>query len=121
VEGALAEWRDRLDPGLVKVAEAGRQIGAVVLVDSRVPLPKNSGGRSIRFVEATFGRDHHRHFKDFLAAGGITAVLEAAALPVAVSHRAVFWRECREVVVVTKEAATADETPQGVGQGTTRA
>lgn len=89
------------------LGEAVRVARHIVVIDSRVPLPRNSGGRSIRFVEATFGRDHHRHFKDFLAAGGITAVLEAAALPVAVRHRATFWRDCREVVLASKEAATA--------------
>jgi len=32
LEDSLAEWRDRLDPGLVEVAEAGRRISAVEFV-----------------------------------------------------------------------------------------
>jgi ubiquinone/menaquinone biosynthesis C-methylase UbiE len=82
--------------------EAVRVARNLVIVDSTVPLPKNLGARGQRFVEATFGRDHYRHFKAFLASGGILGVLEAAALPVAVGHRAVFWRNCREIVVASR-------------------
>jgi SAM-dependent methyltransferase len=84
------------------LAEAARVADHVLIVDSTVPLPRNRGARGIRFVEATFGRNHHHHFKAFLAGGGITGILEAAGLPVTVSHREVFWHGCREIVMVSR-------------------
>lgn len=84
------------------LAEAARVADTLVIVDAISPLPKNREARGIRFVEATFGRDHHRDFKAFLAGGGIMGVLEAAGLPLAVGHRAVFWHGCREVVVASR-------------------
>ena len=84
------------------LAEAARVADTVVIVDAISPLPKNRGARGIRFVEATFGRDHHQYFKAFLAGGGISGILEAASLPLTVGHRAVFWHGCREVVVASK-------------------
>jgi ubiquinone/menaquinone biosynthesis C-methylase UbiE len=84
------------------LGEAARVADNVIIADATAPLPKNAGARGIRFVEATFGRDHHRHFQAFLAGGGITGVLEAAGLPLAVGHREVFWRGCREVVLASR-------------------
>lgn len=82
--------------------EAVRVASTLVMVDAKVPLPKNAGARGIRLVESTFGRDHYPNFKAFLAGGGIMGALEAAALPATVSHRSVFWRDCREVVVASR-------------------
>ncbi len=81
--------------------EAVRVAKHVVIADSNVPLPRNLGGLGIRIVEATFGREHYGHFKDFLSGGGIMGMLDAFGLPVAVMHRSSFWRNCREVVVIT--------------------
>ena len=83
--------------------EAFRVADKIIIIDSNVPLPKNSSGHGIRIVEATFGRDHHRHFRSFLANGGIKGVLEYSGLPVTVVHRSVFWRKCRDVVVLSKQ------------------
>lgn len=83
------------------LGEGLRVASHVVIVDSKVPLPTNMGGLGIRVVEATFGREHYGHFKNFLGNGGITGVLEASGLPMAVVHRSSFWRDCREVVVVS--------------------
>jgi len=83
--------------------EALRVAKRVVIVDSVAPLPRNAGGIGIRIVEATFGRDHHDNFKDFLAGGGIRGILRKSGLPVKVEHSSVFWRNCREVVVVSKQ------------------
>ena len=71
----------------------------LVLVDSTIPLPQNLEAWGIRFVEATLGRDHHRHFRAYLAGGGIPGLLETAALPLTITHRAVICHACREVVV----------------------
>lgn len=79
------------------LSEASRVAGNIIIIDSVVPLPKNFGGRLIRFVEATFGRDHNRNFKSFLANGGINGILESAGLSLTAVNRSVFWRNCREV------------------------
>lgn len=84
------------------LAEALRVAGRALIIDSVSPLPQNPGGRGIRSVEATFGRDHYYHFKSFLAGGGIPGLLGAAGTPVTVHYRAVFWRGCRQVIIVSK-------------------
>jgi len=81
--------------------EALRVARRAIIIDAAVPLPRNAGGTGIRFVEATFGRDHHPQFKAFLAAGGIGGLLKDSALAVSVERRAIFWRKSREVVVVS--------------------
>jgi ubiquinone/menaquinone biosynthesis C-methylase UbiE len=81
--------------------EALRVAGRAIIIDSVSPLPKNAGGIGIRLVEATFGRDHNPNFKAFLASAGIAGILRDSALPVSVEHRSVFWRDCREAVVVS--------------------
>jgi ubiquinone/menaquinone biosynthesis C-methylase UbiE len=82
--------------------EALRVANRAIIIDAAAPLPRNAGGTGIRLVEATFGRDHNPNFKAFLSAGGIGGIIERSALPVNVEHRSIFWRNCREVVVVSK-------------------
>ncbi len=84
------------------VKEALRVAKRGIIIDSVAPLPKNAGGIGIRIVERTFGRDHNEHFKDFLATGGIKGIWEKMGVPLNVEHRSVFWRSCREVVMVTR-------------------
>jgi hypothetical protein len=74
-----------------------------IIVDASVPLPKNLSGLGVRFAEATFGRDHHGYFRNFLATGGIMGLLEDSGLPITIAHRSVFWRNCREVIVVSRQ------------------
>jgi ubiquinone/menaquinone biosynthesis C-methylase UbiE len=81
--------------------EVSRVADKIIIIDSVVPLPKNFSGRGIRFVEATFGRDHNRSFKSFLANGGINGILEHSDLPLTVLNRSVFWRHCREAVLLS--------------------
>jgi hypothetical protein len=83
------------------IREALRVARQVIMIDSISPLPWNAGGLGIRFVEATFGRDHHGNFRRFVAGGGLTGMLDASGLAVATVHRSAFWRNCREVVVVS--------------------
>jgi len=81
--------------------EVSRVADKIIIIDSVVPLPKNFSGRGIRFVEATFGRDHNRNFKNFLANGGINGILEHSGPPLTVLNRSVFWRHCREAVLLS--------------------
>lgn len=85
---------------LLVLKEALRAAKLAIVIDAAVPLPRNPEGLGIRFVEATFGHDHNPNFRVFLRAGGIGGMLERSGLPVSVEHRALFLRDCREVVVV---------------------
>jgi len=90
---------------LLVLKEALRVARRAIVIDAVSPLPKNSGGMGIRFVESTFGRDHNPNFKAFLKGGGIGGILADFSFPIVVEHRAVFWRGCREVVVVSRPQA----------------
>ena len=84
--------------------EALRVASRIIVIDAVSPLPKNAGGIGIRFVEATFGHGHTPHFKAFLKGAGIGGMLRDSRRSVSVEHRSVFWRRCREVVVVRGSA-----------------
>ena len=83
--------------------EALRVASKCNIIDAAAPLPKNAGGLGIRIVEGTFGHDHQRSFKAFLASGGIRGMLEESGLPISVEQSSVFWRNCREVVMVSTQ------------------
>jgi ubiquinone/menaquinone biosynthesis C-methylase UbiE len=72
-----------------------------IIIDAVSPLPKNAGGFGIRIVENTFGHDHLHNFKAYLARGGIHGILEESGLPISMEHSSVFWRNCRQVVMVS--------------------
>ncbi|HSA78514.1 MAG TPA: class I SAM-dependent methyltransferase [Nitrospirota bacterium] len=86
---------------ILALKEALRVASRTIVIDAAVPLPHNAGGIGIRLVEATFGRDHNPNFKVFLASGGIGGLLKDSGLPINVEHRSVFWRNCREVMVLS--------------------
>jgi hypothetical protein len=83
--------------------EALSAAGKSIIIDAFAPLPMSAGGIGIRVVEETFGRDHLGNFRSFLAGGGIRGLLAGSCLPIRVEHAAVFWRNCREVVVVSAQ------------------
>jgi ubiquinone/menaquinone biosynthesis C-methylase UbiE len=82
--------------------EALRVARKCIIIDSVVPLPKNAGGIGIRVVEKTLGHDHNENFRAFLATGGIESIIQESGLQLEIEHSSVFWRNCRQVVVVTK-------------------
>jgi ubiquinone/menaquinone biosynthesis C-methylase UbiE len=82
--------------------EALRVARKVILVDSKSPLPRNFFGLGIRLVEATFGHDHNRNFKNFLKNGGIDGVLRHSLLPLSLESQSVFGSNCREIVIVSR-------------------
>jgi ubiquinone/menaquinone biosynthesis C-methylase UbiE len=83
--------------------EASRVAHKIIIMDAKVPLPKNAHGRAIRFVEATFGRDHNGNFKSFLKNDGINGVLKRSKLPLVVETQLVFWHKCRELIMVARQ------------------
>jgi SAM-dependent methyltransferase len=86
---------------ILVLKEALRTARRCIIVDSVVPLPNNAGGIGYRIVEATIGHDHYRNFKSFLVNGGIRGILQESGLPINIEYSSVFWRKCREMVVVS--------------------
>lgn len=86
---------------LCVLKEALRVADKVIIIDAVTPLPKNAGGIGIRIVEKTFGHDHNPNFKSFIATGGIRGIIEESGLPIQIEHSSVFWRNCREIIVVS--------------------
>ncbi len=84
------------------LTEALRVADKAIIIDARAPLPKNPSGLGVRLVESTLGRDHHNHFCSFLLSGGIMGLLKIMDFPITVLQRSVFWRNCRELVMVTR-------------------
>ena len=84
------------------LSEAARVAERIILVDSCVPLPWNFNGLVLRTVEATFGLEHNPNFRGFLASGGIPALVEDWGRQVDILHRSIFWRGCREVVMLSQ-------------------
>lgn len=82
--------------------EAVRVAHSVILIDSVTPLPHNGGGIGIRLVERVLGYAHNPNFKAFLLAGGLPGILRESALPLALERSFVFWRDCRQVVLVSR-------------------
>jgi SAM-dependent methyltransferase len=82
------------------LGEARRVARAVLIIDAAAPLPWNGPAIGIRIVEYTFGHAHYRHFRDFLARGGIDGLLAECGRAGTVVRRELFWRNCREAVVV---------------------
>ena len=83
------------------LTEAVRVARRVLVIDSNAPLPSNRYARGIRFVEATFGRDHNGNFKSFLARGGIPGILEETGLRLNTEHKDLFWGDSRLAVMVS--------------------
>jgi len=84
--------------------EALRVADRVVVMDWAAPLPRNLEGITVRLIEWA-GRHHFRHFKDYLARGGLGGVLEDIGRPASAIDRATLRRACRHIVVI--------ETPSG--------
>lgn len=86
---------------LLVLKEALRVAGKVIIIDSVVPLPKNPEGIGYRTVEAIAGHDHYPNFKAYLAKGGVRGILQKSGLNVSIDYSSVFWKGCREMVVVS--------------------
>jgi SAM-dependent methyltransferase len=84
--------------------EALRIAQQVVVVDSRVPLPRNLHGIALRLVEASGGPQHYRPFADYLGTGGIEGILADPHVRASVVQRSVFWHGCREMVLLAGQA-----------------
>jgi ubiquinone/menaquinone biosynthesis C-methylase UbiE len=82
------------------LAEAVRLARTVVLVDFKSPQPQNAYGFVAGVIEATIGRDHHRAFEGYLAAGGLMGIVGEAGLDSRVAQEFVFSHGGSEAVVL---------------------
>ena len=55
--------------------------GDLIFIDFQAPLPKTLFAYLIKAVEFIAGRDHHRHFKDYIEQGGLDEILKKNHLP----------------------------------------
>ena len=64
-------------PDLYKpiLSEMKRVAQRIIIVDYRVPLPKNFAGFGSRIAEFMAGVEHHRNFKSYYKKGGINQIL----------------------------------------------
>ena len=49
--------------------------GTLAIVDYRVPYPMDAYGSAVKLLECMAGRDHYRHFQDFIGGGGLHSLL----------------------------------------------
>ena len=49
--------------------------GTLVIVDYRVPYPRDAYGRAVELLEQMAGRDHFRCFREFIKDGGLDSLL----------------------------------------------
>ncbi len=69
--------RDRVISEMKRVVKKG---GALIFIDFSVPLPKKPISCFVRVAEFMAGREHHRCFRDYLAQGGLEAILKKSQL-----------------------------------------
>ena len=65
--------------------ELGRLANRILVVDFRVPMPRNLPGLLNRTAELTSGREHFRAFRDFNRRGGVPGI--AAECGLSCNHR----------------------------------
>lgn len=81
--------------------EALRVARKGIIIDSVVPLPRNVQGIGYRVVEALVGHDHYPNFKAYIDNGGIRGIMKESGLPLKIEYSSLFWKKCREIVVVS--------------------
>ena len=65
--------RDKIITEMKRVV---KKDGTLIFVDFQVPLPKNLFTLLVNIIEFIAGRNHYRHFKDYLAQGGLDEILK---------------------------------------------
>jgi len=68
--------RTARDKTISEMRRVVKKEGALIFIDFQVPLPKNLFSHLIKAVEFIAGRDHHRHFKDYIKQGGLDEILK---------------------------------------------
>jgi len=77
LHGVARVVRDRIVSEMKRVT---KREGTLVFIDFQVPLPGGVYSYLARVAEFFAGTDHHRHFKDYLAQGGLDEILKKSQL-----------------------------------------
>ena len=68
------------DITITEMRRVVKKEGALIFIDLQVPLPKNLYTYLIKAMEFIAGRDHHRHFKDYIEQDGLDEILRKNGL-----------------------------------------
>ena len=68
--------RSARDKIITEMKRVVKKDGALIFLDFQVPLPKTLFVYLIKAIEFVAGRDHHRHFKDYIEQGGLDVILK---------------------------------------------
>jgi ubiquinone/menaquinone biosynthesis C-methylase UbiE len=72
--------RDERTKAVNEMKRVVKKKGVLMFTDFQVPLHRNFIGCFIRAIEFIAGRENHRHFRDYLAQGGLKGILKEAQL-----------------------------------------
>ena len=87
----------------IKVINELMRVGReTIILDFNSPLPKNTGGLSIRMIDGTLGRNHYGNFKSYITSGGIIGILERAGLKSKLIESSILKGNCMQVVVLAQ-------------------
>jgi ubiquinone/menaquinone biosynthesis C-methylase UbiE len=81
---ALHEMPDPARPAVL--VELARVAGQVLVVDFRVPLPRNRSGLAKRLIESAAGPRHFAGFRRYCRLGGLDPIVQSAGLRVVDRH-----------------------------------
>ena len=73
---ALEKERAARDKIITEMRRVVKKDGALIFLDFQVPLPKNLFSLLVNIIEFMAGRNHYRHFKDYLTQGGLDEILK---------------------------------------------
>jgi ubiquinone/menaquinone biosynthesis C-methylase UbiE len=74
--------REERNKAVTEMKRVVKKNGVLMFVDFQVPLPGNLIAYGIRLIEFVAGRENHRCFRDYLAQGGLKALLKENQLVV---------------------------------------
>lgn len=90
------------------LCEALRLARVALLLDYSVPTPTNLSASVARVIETTLGRDHYRHFRAYLQAGGLGELVSAVGAFGRVSQRLQIPGRCHQVIVLGDSSPRSD-------------
>lgn len=82
--------------------EMQRLARTIILVDYRVPPPKNFVATTCRFIERLAGGYHYRNYLTFTENGGLLTLLETLGL--SISREILFFNRCLHLLEASKKA-----------------
>jgi len=81
--------RDERTKAVSEMKRVVKKNGVLMFVDFHSPLRRNFLGYFIRTIEFIAGKENHKHFRDYLAQGGLKGIFKEAGIKV--QREALFW------------------------------